>query len=159
MTVEIERKFLVYGAPWQELGIQGVKYIQGYLSTDPTRVVRVRVCQKPHKEEAFITIKSSLTTLSASEYEYAIPTAEAHSMLQTVAHPTLIEKIRYHIPHEGNIWHVDSFLGDNAGLVTAEIELAQETQSFVKPAWIGDEISHEMRYKNVQLVQNPFSHW
>ncbi len=159
MATEIERKFLVHGSPWQEMNIEGAKYTQGYLSTDPQRVIRIRLRQNGSQENAFITIKSFVSALTAAEYEYAIPPEEARVLLDTLATPPLIEKIRYQIPHEEHIWHVDVFLGANAGLVVAEIELGSEAESFASPPWLGQEVSHDMRYKNVHLISNPYSQW
>ncbi len=166
MAMEIERKFLVHGEPWQELQIQGSVYTQGYLSTDKSRVIRVRLCepQNPHDSHpdaptAYITIKSSLSALAAAEYEYPIPVQDARILLDTLAEKPLIEKIRYAIAHEGHIWHVDSFMGLNAGLVIAEVELNSEEESFAIPPWLGKEVSLDMRYKNVHLHLHPFSTW
>ncbi len=159
MATEIERKFLVHGSPWQEMNIEGARYTQGYLSTDPQRVIRIRLRQKGPDESAYITIKSHLSALSSTEYEYAIPPHEARILLQTLAKQPLIEKIRYQIPHETHLWDVDVFLGANAGLVVAEVELGSEAESFATPTWIGQEVSHDMRYKNVHLINNPYSQW
>ncbi len=166
MAMEIERKFLVHGSPWQELSITGTKYTQGYLSTDKDRVVRVRLCEplaaqpsSTFTPKAFITIKSALSGISASEYEYAIPSEDARILLDTLATKPFIEKIRYKIPHEQHLWEVDVFLGINTGLVLAEIELSNEQESFMTPPWLGEEVSHDMRYKNVHLITNPFSTW
>ncbi len=189
MAMEIERKFLVHAKPWLETSVQGTQYTQGYLSTDKDRVIRVRLCERmgevvgevldeaPEKPDfasdtqitqspctqetatAYITIKSHVSALSATEYEYAIPPADARILLDTLAAQPLIKKIRYLIPHEKHIWHVDFFLGLNAGLVMAEIELNSETESFSRPSWLGEEVSHDMRYKNVHLHSHPFTTW
>ncbi len=36
--------------------------------------------------------------------------------------------MRYKVPFEGMTWEVDEFLGNNLGLVLAEIELSHEGQ-------------------------------
>ena len=71
-------------------------------------------------------------------------------MLDTLALPSLIDKIRYKIPYQGFVWEVDEFLGDNAGLVVAEIEL---------PGWIGEEVTGDRRYANSALASRPFCMW
>ena len=80
-------------------------------------------------------------------------------MLASLAEKPLIEKIRYKIPYEGQLWEIDEFLGENAGLIVAEIELADENQTFSKPAWIGKEVSADPRYYNANLVQHPYRLW
>ncbi len=173
MAMEIERKFLVQGAPWQEQASQGVKITQGYLCTDRERSIRIRLCEpmttttpSPTKNRAeysdctaFITIKSFVSALTTHEYEYAIPPQEARVLLDTLALSPPIEKIRHRIAHAGHTWEVDVFLGANAGLVVAEIELTQEDEAFAKPAWLLEEVTYNTQYKNSHLVHKPFSTW
>ena len=80
-------------------------------------------------------------------------------MLEHLAEKPIIEKNRYKIPHEGLIWEIDEFLGVNAGLIVAEVELSDENQVFNKPEWIGEEISADPRYFNSNLVKNPYTTW
>ncbi len=170
MGMEIERKFLVQGSPWQEHESIGQKITQGYLSIDPQRTIRVRLCegvdstcmsnpQENMQNTAFITIKSHISTLSCHEFEYAIPPQEARILLDTLAHKPLIEKIRHRIAYEGHLWEVDLFLGSNAGLVLAEIELSHEEETFSPPPWLLEEVTHNTQYKNSQLVHTPYSTW
>ncbi len=154
MCREIERKFLVKKGAWQPGGI-GELYRQGYLSTVKERVVRVRVAG----DKAFLTVKGKTEGVSRPEFEYDIPVREAYQMLETLCERPLIEKKRYRVEHEGMIWEIDVFLGDNKGLVLAEVELESETQQFALPAWIGDEVSEDSRYFNANLVKNPFRQW
>jgi adenylate cyclase len=71
----------------------------------------------------------------------------------------LIEKRRYRVEHDGDLWEVDEFFGDNEGLVVAEIELEHEDQPFARPDWLGEEVTGEPRYYNVNLVEHPFKDW
>ena len=57
------------------------------------------------------------------------------------------------------VWLNGGFLGDNEGLIVAEIELEDENEIFEHPSWIGDEVSHDTRYYNVCLVKHPFKEW
>ncbi len=157
MGTEIERKFLVCGEPWKDLGIVGMQIVQGYLSTERARTVRVRICG----DDAYITIKAPLAEheFARSEYEYAIPFDEAQLILNNLAKKPLIEKVRYHIPCAEMTWDVDVFLGENAGLVLAEIELNSEGQSFVKPTWLGEEVTNDRRYLNSSLSIAPYLSW
>ena len=154
MGREIERKFLVKGEAWRGL-VPGVLYRQGYLCGAKERTVRVRVAG----EKAFLTIKGLTVGATRTEYEYEIPVNDAQTMLDDLAEKPLIEKIRYKIPYEGLTWEVDEFLGDNAGLIVAEVELTGEEQTFVKPAWVGEEVTADPRYFNSNLARHPFRQW
>jgi len=154
MGLEIERKFLVRGEAWRALGA-GVPMRQGYLSIDPERVVRVRV----EGDQATLTIKGRSVGAVRGEWEYAIPKSDAEVMLTQLSLRPLIEKTRYRIPYQGMIWEVDEFVGDNVGLLVAEIELTAEDQVFAKPEWVGDEVTHDTRYFNANLLRHPYSAW
>ena len=154
MAKEIERKFLVKGDAWRALA-QGTHYRQGYLNSVKERTVRIRTIN----EKAFLTIKGPTIGVTRQEYEYEIPHADCVQMLEHLAEKPIIEKNRYKIPHGGLIWEIDEFLGVNAGLIVAEVELSDENQVFNKPEWIGEEISADPRYFNSNLVKNPYTTW
>lgn len=154
MGVEIERKFLLAGGAWRGLG-QSVLLRQGYLSSARERVVRVRI----EGEQAMLTIKGANVGATRGEWEYPIPLADAVELLDGLCEQPLIEKVRHRIEHAGMVWEVDEFLGANAGLIVAEIELASEDQPFEKPDWIGAEVSGDARYYNANLIRHPFSQW
>ena len=153
MGVEIERKFLVTSDDWR-LG-EGVHFRLGYLCAGEGRTVRVRT----EGERAVITLKGRMEGVSRAEYEYEIPFDEAVEILDTLCVGPLIEKRRRRIEHAGMVWEVDEFLGENEGLVVAEIELETEEQSFERPDWVGAEVSGDDRYRNASLVHHPFSLW
>ncbi len=152
MGIEIERKFLVHADTWR--GTEPVRMAQGYLNRDKSRTIRVRVAG----EEAFLTIKGLSQGATRAEFEYAIPVADAQALLALCDGP-VIDKLRHVIVHEGNTWEVDEFLGANAGLVVAEIELQSEDQAFVRPDWLGQEVTGDPRYFNSSLVTQPFNTW
>jgi adenylate cyclase len=154
MANEIERKFLVIGESWRHAA-HGRRYRQGYLSTDRDRTVRVRTVG----DHGFLTIKGRTAGATRAEYEYPIPRDEAEALLDNLCLTPLIEKVRYAIPYQGLVWEVDEFLGDNTGLVVAEVELESETQEIVKPDWVGPEVTDDPRYYNANLVHRPFTHW
>ncbi|MBD2461630.1 CYTH domain-containing protein [Oscillatoria sp. FACHB-1407] len=154
MAVEIERKFLVKGDAWRSLG-QGKLYRQGYLASTQQRTVRVRVAG----DRAYITIKGKSSGIARSEYEYEIPLGDAIEMLENLCDRPLIEKIRYRIDYQGLLWEVDEFMGENHGLIMAEVELADVDQSVVLPEWIGEEVSADPRYYNSNLAKHPFQSW
>ena len=153
MGVEIERKFLLNGDQWRALG-QPLLLRQGYLSSTPARVVRVRI----EGEQAFMTVKGKSVGATRGEWEYPIPLLDANELLALCEQP-LVEKYRRKIEFAGNVWEVDEFLGANAGLVVAEIELFSENQQFERPEWIGAEVTHDARYFNSALARHPYSAW
>lgn len=154
MSIEIERKFLVRGDEWRALGDK-VSIRQGYLSSHPDRIVRVRV----QDGVATLTIKGRTTGVTRGEWEYPIPLQDAQKFLDELCEKPLIEKTRHRILHEGMLWEIDEFFGENLGLVVAEIELLTEDQTFVRPCWIGDEVTHDARYANASLLRHPFTRW
>ena len=153
MPKEIERKFLVVSDGYKSSPHK--YYKQGYLSVEPDKTVRVRVAG----DMGFLTVKGRNNGISRAEYEYEIPAADANDMLDNLVKSGVIEKWRYVCVIDGKKWEVDEFLGDNAGLVVAEIELQSEDEPFTKPAWAGDEVSGDERYYNSSLSQNPYKNW
>ena len=154
MGVEIERKFLLRGDGWRNEGT-AVLLRQGYLSSQRERVVRVRI----EGEQAMLTIKGRSVGASRGEWEYPIPLADAEELLDGLCEQPLVEKYRRRIDFAGMVWEVDEFLGVNAGLVVAEIELTAEDQPFAKPDWVGVEVTDDVRYFNANLIKHPFSQW
>ncbi len=154
--VEIERKFLVNKDLWALLDKPaGIPFIQGYLSIDQDKVVRVRVAG----EKGFLTIKGKSDTFSRSEYEYGIPVTEAREMLRLFT-TEQVEKVRTRIPAgNGLVWEVDEFLGVNSGLIVAEIELENQGDSFEIPGWVGEEVTMDKRYYNAFLSLHPYNSW
>ena len=152
-TSEIERKFLVQNDVYRTLAVPR-RIAQGYLNSDKLRTVRVRI----DGDSAFLTVKSITIGISRHEFEYPIPTDHATELLALCEKP-IIEKQRYRIPYRGMIWEIDEFLGQNEGLVVAEIELPDATTTFELPPWLGPEVSNDPRYFNSNLIRNPYSSW
>jgi CYTH domain-containing protein len=153
MATEIERKFLVRGESWR--GTESRMLRQGYLNRSQEHTVRVRT----DGDRAFLTIKGLTSGATRPEFEYAIPIDDANEMLDTLCEKPLIEKRRHLVMHAGKRWEVDEFLGDNIGLVVAELELRREDEAFALPEWVGKEVTHDPRYLNANLVQNPYRLW
>ena len=154
MPREIERKYRVNGNGWRDHGA-GVPYRQGYLSTVAERTVRVRLI----RDKGWLSIKGITVGATRAEYEYEIPSDEASEMLDNLCERPLIEKTRYRVEHQGLIWEVDEFDGDNAGLIIAEVELDEEDQAIVLPDWVGEEVTGDARFFNANLLANPYSTW
>lgn len=155
MGVEIERKFLVDHNKWLQLAKpEAMHYRQGYILNDDIKTIRVRIT--PH--HGYITIKGITKGISRAEYEYTIPANEAGELLDNFAVSEL-EKYRYNINFAGKLWEVDEFLGDNKGLLIAEIELNSEDEQFGLPPWVTIEVTGDDRYYNSNLSVKPFSKW
>ena len=154
MGIEIERKYLVKGNSFK-YGISGILYKQGYLLSDPEKVVRIRIIDT----KGFITIKSKVTGFTRHEFEYEIPVKDAEEMLDLLCEKPIIEKHRYIYDYMGFIWEIDEFHGVNEGLIIAEIELKNENTVFTKPDWIGEEVTGITKYYNSELVKYPYNVW
>lgn len=153
MAKEIERKFLVSGEFRQD-SPESYRIMQGYICSDPDRTVRVRV----RGDKGFLTIKgrSSGDGLSRYEWEKEIPVFEAVELM-ALCGSGVIDKTRYLVPFGRHTYEVDVFHGANEGLVLAEIELAEEQETFEKPSWLGEEVTGDPRYYNSMLSLHPFS--
>ena len=161
MGIEIERKFLVAGDGWRTAAHKVVPMAQGYLndlamvdSGTMQASVRVRI----EGDAAFLNIKSREAGPSRQEFDYGIPVADARALL-ALCMGGRIDKKRHYVEHEGHLWEVDEFLGDNAGLVVAEIELDSVDEAFARPGWLGAEATHAQRYYNLALASRPYSQW
>ncbi len=154
MPKEIEKKFLVIDNSFKKQARNSF-FRQGYLSVDRDRTVRVRT----YENKGFITIKGKTRSYTREEFEYEIPVAEAEEMLMNLCIKPIIEKIRYFTNYMGNEWVIDEFIGENSGLVVAEIELECEEQEFAIPEWLGREVTFDKRYANSNLILKPYSQW
>lgn len=156
MAQEIERKFLVLGNEYLTNSHQSYRIRQGYLSTSPERSVRVRI----KGEKGYLTIKgkASKSGMSRFEWEKMIDVEDALELLK-ICEPGMIDKTRYEVTSGHHTFEVDEFYGENQGLVVAEIELSSEDEAFVKPAWIGQEVTGDPRYYNSMLMKKPFITW
>ena len=155
MANEIERKFLVKGE-FKNLASKETRIVQGYLSSIPERTVRVRI----KGDKGFITIKGIGNTSGATRYEWEkeIPTNEVEELLK-ICEPGVIDKTRYLVKVGNHTFEVDEFYGENQGLTVAEIELSSESEDFLKPDWLGDEVTGDTKYYNSMLMKNPFTKW
>ncbi|MBU0923570.1 CYTH domain-containing protein [bacterium] len=154
MAVEIERKYLI---DLEKLGkLENPNRIkQGYLSINKESVVRVRI----KNDKAYLTIKGSNNGISRLEFEYEISFNEANEMLDKLCQKPIIDKTRYVINYDVHIWEIDIFYGDNEGLVVAEVELKDENEQIKLPSWIKEEVTHDNRYFNSNLMKHPYKDW
>ena len=110
-------------------------------------------------EEAWLNLKAKRSGMTRLEYEYPIPLSDAAEILRELCNGPLLEKYRYRIPSGDHVWEIDEFLGDNAGLVVAEIELPDEAAEFSRPDWLGREVTQDERYYNFNLATHPYTQW
>jgi len=161
MGIEIERKFLVVGDGWRLAAHKTSRMAQGYLNDALALAagreqcsVRVRIVGA----RAFLNIKSREIGPRRQEFEYPLPLEDAQAML-ALCSGGLIEKVRHDVSHDGHLWEVDEFLGDNHGLVVAEVELQSVDEPFALPAWAGKEVTEQSRYYNLALAEHPYGSW
>lgn len=155
MAEEIERKFLVTGE-FKSQAYAESRIVQGYISSARGRTVRVRI----RDSRGYLTIKgaSNASGTSRYEWEHEIPLAEAEELMK-LCEPGVIDKTRYLVRSGVHTFEVDEFYGENRGLVVAEVELASEEESFLKPGFLGQEVTGDVRYYNSQLMKNPYRSW
>jgi len=161
MPLEIERKFLVAGDAWRAEAHAVIPMAQGYLNdlaTVDSGAMRSSVRVRIAGEEAFLNLKSRELGHTRQEFDYPIPVEDARALLALCV-GGVIDKRRHLVRHDGHLWEVDEFLGDNAGLVVAEIELQRADEPFARPAWLGREVTDEPRYYNLALATTPYSRW
>jgi len=149
MPFEIERKFLIKDVDFLKSLKNGCPIVQGYISLDKDRVVRVRT----KGEKAFVTFKSKLTAVSRREYEYEIPFKDAVEMLDHMCLKPLIQKTRYSVLENGFTFEIDVFEDVFKGIIIAEVELDNEETSIPLPYWIGAEVTHDPQYYNAEMVK------
>jgi CYTH domain-containing protein len=161
MGVEIERKFLVCGDGWREVCGLGVEMVQGYVCVEEHVTLRVRVAG----DRGWLTLKGRSVPgeLARPEYEYEVPVGEARELLDRFSRYGCVWKRRYVVGvREGEkerLWEVDEFMGENAGLVLAEVELEEEGEEVVLPDWVGREVTGDGRYHNAYLARFPYGRW
>ncbi len=161
MPLEIERKYRVTSDAWRVQAHEVIPMAQGYLNDTASldsgaqkASVRVRI----QGEQAFLNLKSREIGHTRQEFDYPIPVDEARALLALCV-GGLIDKRRHLVRHGGLLWEVDEFLGENAGLVVAEVELEQADQAIELPEWAGEEVTDQVRYYNLALAARPYSQW
>ncbi|MFD0738618.1 CYTH domain-containing protein [Lysobacter koreensis] len=161
MGIEIERKFLVTNDGWRAAAREVVPMAQGYLNdlaAMDTGAMKASVRVRIAGDAAFLNLKSRELGHTRQEFDYPIPVADARALL-ALGVGGLIDKRRHYVEHEGHLWEIDEFLGDNAGLVVAEIELESADEAFARPVWAGREVTDSPRYYNLALATRPYSRW
>ena len=156
MSLEIERKFLVLDESYKAQATSHSRMKQGYICSERGRTVRVRLTDG----HGYLTIKGPSLNggLSRYEFEKEITLDEALSLF-TLCEPGIVDKIRWRVPYGAHLFEVDEFLGENQGLVVAEVELQSEDEAFLRPGFLGEEVTGQRRYYNPCLRVHPFTRW
>ena len=161
MGIEIERKFLVTGDGWRAAAHAVLPMAQGYIndaaaldSGAQKASVRVRI----QGDAAYLNLKSREPGHTRQEFDYPIPVDDARALLALCV-GGLVDKRRHLVRHGNHLWEVDEFLGENAGLVVAEIELDHAEEAFERPEWLGEEVTDDVRYYNLALAAHPYGRW
>ena len=154
--IEIERKFLILSLEFKDIAFAKIRMAQGYLNSDPERSVRVRIAD----ERGWLTVKGKGNDSGTTRFEWEkeIPMTDALALLE-LCENGVVEKFRYKVKIGSHIAEVDEFLGDNDGLIVAEIELKNENEYFQKPDWLGVEVTGNPKYYNAAISKNPFKNW
>jgi adenylate cyclase len=161
MGIEIERKYLLVNAQWRGAIQRSVTMAQGYVNDmgalregRQKASVRVRLAG----DKAWLNLKSRELGHTRQEFDYEIPSADAQALLALCVGGR-IEKTRHYVPYQGHTFEIDEFFGDNAGLVVAELELEHADVAFARPAWLGREVTDELRFYNLALAERPYAQW
>lgn len=159
MAIEIERKFLLRDERWRTAVQRSEAMAQAYLNAaEPVAGQRTSIRVRISGAGAWLNIKSRDLGPMRMEFEYPVPEGDARSLFGLcVGAP--VEKRRHYLNHAGHLWEIDEFVGDNAGLVVAEIEFESVDQSFEAPPWLGPEVTDLPRYYNLALAARPYSLW
>ena len=161
MPIEIERKFLVTSDAWRAQASESIEMAQAYLNdlaTLDAGAMNVSVRVRIQGDAAFLNMKSREAGTTRQEFAYPIPVDDARALLK-LAVGGRIEKVRHYVEHGGRTFEVDEFLGENAGLVVAELELDHADAAYGRPEWLGEEVTDDTRYYNLALASRPYCSW
>ena len=161
MAIEIERKFLLADDRWRQAAVRSERMAQGYLvGAQALRHGHARASVRVRRSggRAWLNIKGATLGIERAEFEYPVPPDDAEAMLASLCDGVL-EKVRHDVEVDGTVFEIDEFLGANAGLVVAEVELPAANAPFPRPAWLGREVSALARYYNVNLIDHPYARW
>ena len=177
VNTEIERRFLVdgrYEKPWQAaetilditqhyLDWQSVSVhdntisIQGIMLTEILSDESV-ILQSFQDWVSRIRIQNNTVIFTAKRKNPDNTTQELEWELSiqlenlSLSHLPTVKKTRYcWRDNDGNLWEVDEFEENLAGLIIAEIELDNTSQSITIPEWVGIELTGLKNWSNASL--------
>lgn len=151
MAKEIERKFLLAqgtSIPIPE-NFRNLEIKQAYVSAEKNKQVRVRLTKEGKKETANVCIKYT-AKLVRDEFEFDIDLKEAKALYGLCK--WAVEKRRLTFTKGKEHYDVDDFPN---GMVFVEVEFKSEKamNNWIKPHWIGEEITGVSKYSNITLAK------
>lgn len=145
--MEIERKFLVKELPQDLANYPHSRIKQWYITIMPA--VRLR-----DRDGVYTLTVKSKGHMVRQEFEMELSQEEFANLFTKVS-THAIDKMRYDIglPNGLNA-ELDVFLGKHEGLnlVEVEFETEQAALAFSPPAWFGEDVTQEAKYKNNHLA-------
>lgn len=156
MAQEIERKFLVKDDSYRAMAYSSSRIKQGYICSMRGRTVRIRI----RDGKGYLTIKGPSNASGTSRYEWEreLSLEEAEELMR-LCEPGMIDKTRYLVKAGDHVFEVDEFYGENQGLVVAEVELKSENEAFLRPDFLGEEVTGQVKYYNSFLMKEPYCRW
>ncbi len=152
-NMEIERKWRVLTVPDDLSRYECIEMEQAYLNEHPT--VRIR-----RENDDYILTYKGVSDNDISHTEYNLPlTKEAFEHMLPKCDGRIIKKKRYRIPLEGTelCAELDIFDEPFSPLKIVEVEFPSTDAAgeFNPPAWFGEDVSHDRRFKNAVLAIDP----
>ena len=163
--MEIERKYLVASLPENLDSYPHVEIEQCYLCTSPTvrirrmgdvyiLTIKEKVSPRPLPPGGVAEGRGGIPAIHNREEEFSL-TAESYERLKSKCEGRPVLKTRYRIPLEGGFTaELDIFHGAHEGLRLVEVEFPDTAASntFTPPAWFGEDVSSDRRYRNSWLA-------
>lgn len=104
---------------------------------------------RAYNHERFVLdIKGPRTGTTRAEFgEFALNRQHGETLLTNAPPASKLSKQRYTLQHEGHTWVIDVYNGGKGHFQpTCEIELPSPQTPFVRPDWVGDEITHRKTF-------------
>ncbi|MGW7824507.1 CYTH domain-containing protein [Streptomyces puniciscabiei] len=149
MPLEIERKFLLNGAPVPPV-VATEPIEQGYVAvTEDGTEVRLRRIAG----QCVLGIKRGNGGLCRVEVELPLTEEQFTELWPATAGARLV-KTRHSVPVHDTLAYVDVYAQELSGLRTVEVEFPSEetARAFVPPDWFGPEITGAKEYRNRRLA-------
>ena len=145
MATEIEHKYIVVNESYKSEAYTCLHIVQGYLSKDPERTVRIRI----YDNRGFLTVKGHTDGDSRLEFEYEIPLEDAKKMM-SLCQGVPLEKKRWLVLYKGHKWEVDEYINRDFPTV-AEIELESSHLDYALPDFVGKNVTGDPAYYNSNI--------
>ena len=151
---EIERKWLIdtSNIPFDLDSAIQFNIVQTYINFSP----EIRIRNINNGSYYVLTIKSNMSVdgLIRDEKEYYISEEEYNHLLSKQEGNT-INKTRYQINYDNEIYEIDVFHDQLEGLAYLEIEFESEDKAreYNAPDWVIKEVTDDINYKNGHLAR------